>query len=483
MVVLCALDPFNLVQRIFHESSLKFVPTFDGLLGHQNNTVFHAKSEETLIELLSTNTEASLGILVPPTELLISEALSSSGSTKLEHVSDTLSRALKLQTQNRIRVSFIPLCSICGTGSEIPDITVQFDATDTLANIDSQKLLLSNYVLNTNSELKKLDKRIKASLRVPHRDILPTVDVEAVIERKQQEKDEKQQMAHDNAKLVDEILSVQEALEVNIARLKVEEDKFNELKKLSISKETSFTQVVDEQCKELDFSVEALLTTQEELEIQAVARKNLSSDLAQVEKAHKQKCVSYSKNIAKLERRLEDKDRELKKKSQSLTLLEKQKDRELIKLEAKINELENIAHALRTDLAKYRVATMSPYWRFSQKFEKLSQVLDRKATDRNQQLLDASLIYTSDLFDAKWYLETYKDVAAVDIDPVQHYLSSGASEGRNPSLRFDGNWYLQRYPDVAETGMNPLLHYIKHGRGEGRSISPLMIAHEKRKSK
>lgn len=71
---------------------------------------------------------------------------------------------------------------------------------------------------------------------------------------------------------------------------------------------------------------------------------------------------------------------------------------------------------------------MSPYWRFSQKFEKLSHVLDRRATDRNQQLLDASLIYTSDLFDANWYLENYKDVAAVDVDPVQHYLSYGAFE-------------------------------------------------------
>ena len=126
---------------------------------------------------------------------------------------------------------------------------------------------------------------------------------------------------------------------------------------------------------------------------------------------------------------------------------------------------------------------MSPYWRFSRKFEKLSHLLDRNAIGRNQQLLDASLIYTSDLFDANWYLETYKDVAAVGIDPVQHYLNSGASEGRNPSSRFDGNWYIQRYPDVAETGMNPLLHYIKHGREEGRSISPLMISHERRRSK
>lgn len=41
---------------------------------------------------------------------------------------------------------------------------------------------------------------------------------------------------YDNAKLVDEILSIQEALEVNIARLKVEEDKFAELKDKALSK-------------------------------------------------------------------------------------------------------------------------------------------------------------------------------------------------------------------------------------------------------
>ena len=532
MVVLCALDPFDLIQRIFHKSSLKFVRNFDDLQRQLHEAIFCAEGEEALLDLLSADREVSLGILIPPTELLVSQALHSSGNLILEHVSETLSRVLKLQTQNRSRISFISLSHIFNTECDIKDIKVQLDVADIEDNIDSHQLLMSNYLLNTNSELRRLDKRIKASFHSPYRDILPAVDVKEVLLRMQQEQIEKEHLHSENAKLVDEILTVQEALEANVTRFKVEEERYSELKGRSYSKEKLLGDSIDEKCKENDFVIESLLTTQEELETQVTARKKLSSDLEQAEEAHKQsasqlailkdefekleerynreysaheklkeahkhecsaheklkeahqrECAKHAKKIVKLERELNGKERQLKEKSQGLTLLEKQKDRELIKLNAKIIEQENIAHALRADLAKYRVATMSPYWRFSRKFEKLSHLLDRNAIGRNQQLLDASLIYTSDLFDANWYLETYKDVAAVGIDPVQHYLNSGASEGRNPSSRFDGNWYIQRYPDVAETGMNPLLHYIKHGREEGRSISPLMISHERRRSK
>ncbi|MDW5286473.1 hypothetical protein R6Y90_16035 [Alteromonas macleodii] len=574
MVVLCALDPFELIQRIFQKSSLKFVHNFDDLQRHKHEAVFSADSENVLLDLLSADMEVSLVILLPPTELLISQAFQLSSDIVNEHVSETLSRALKLQTQNRARISFISLSGICNNESDFKDIKLQLDVAEIVEGMDSHKLLMSNYLLNTNSELKKLDKRIKASFRFPYRDILPTLDVREVMQRKQQEQIEKEQLQSENAKLVDEVFAVQEALEANVSRLRVEEDRYSELQEQSKSNEKLLRDSIDEQCKALDFTIESLLVTQEELETQVTARAALSLELEQVNKAHrnsdtnlvklreefekleerynrehaaheklkealkhessaheklkealkhessaheklkeahkhessaheklkeahkhessaheklkeahKLESAKYTKNIAKLEQQLSAKAKELKEKGQSLTLLEKQKDRELAKLETRISEQDDSAHALRADLANYKVATMSPYWRFSRKIEKLSHVLDRKATDRNQQLLDASLIYTSDLFDAIWYLETYKDVAAVGIDPVQHYLSSGATEGRNPSSRFDGNWYLQRYPDVAETGMNPLLHYIKHGREEGRSISPLMISHEKRKSK
>lgn len=76
----------------------------------------------------------------------------------------------------------------------------------------------------------------------------------------------------------------------------------------------------------------------------------------------------------------------------------------------------------------------------------------------------------SQLFDAEWYLQSYPDVAAAGIDPFAHYVSIGASEGRDPSPNFSTLRYLRRHPDLAKAGVNPLLHYLDFGMREGREI-------------
>ena len=72
------------------------------------------------------------------------------------------------------------------------------------------------------------------------------------------------------------------------------------------------------------------------------------------------------------------------------------------------------------------------------------------------------------VFDPDWYVEQYPDVAAAGVDPVQHFLSTGFSEGRNPNRYFDGSWYAAAYPDVAAHGENPFVHYLFYGAREGR---------------
>ena len=69
----------------------------------------------------------------------------------------------------------------------------------------------------------------------------------------------------------------------------------------------------------------------------------------------------------------------------------------------------------------------------------------------------------SPLFDAEWYLLTYPDVKAAGVDPVVHYLMSGARELRNPSVNFDTAAYLQQNADVQRKGFNPLYHFIRYG--------------------
>jgi glycosyltransferase involved in cell wall biosynthesis len=76
------------------------------------------------------------------------------------------------------------------------------------------------------------------------------------------------------------------------------------------------------------------------------------------------------------------------------------------------------------------------------------------------------------LFDPQWYLEQNPDVAAAGVDPLEHWLKHGVSEGRNPNAFFDTQWYLQQYPHVAQSGQNPLVHYLRRGADNGSDPSP-----------
>jgi len=77
------------------------------------------------------------------------------------------------------------------------------------------------------------------------------------------------------------------------------------------------------------------------------------------------------------------------------------------------------------------------------------------------------------LFDPDYYRTTYPDVAAAGINPLIHFVTAGAFEGRNPHPLFDTAFYLRKYADVAAAGVNALGHYLKHGAREGRQPHPL----------
>lgn len=82
-------------------------------------------------------------------------------------------------------------------------------------------------------------------------------------------------------------------------------------------------------------------------------------------------------------------------------------------------------------------------------------------------------IKQSGLFDERWYLETYPEVATdanFSQDPLAHYLVYGGYEGRNPCAAFNSAAYLSAFQDVRDSGINPLLHYILYGLAEGRTF-------------
>jgi glycosyltransferase involved in cell wall biosynthesis len=86
---------------------------------------------------------------------------------------------------------------------------------------------------------------------------------------------------------------------------------------------------------------------------------------------------------------------------------------------------------------------------------------------------DVRLVSDSGLFDAAFYRDNTPEIAARGVDPVEHFITDGWRQGRQPNRYFDTNWYLQQNPDVARAGANPLRHYIVIGEAEGRAPSPI----------
>lgn len=105
-----------------------------------------------------------------------------------------------------------------------------------------------------------------------------------------------------------------------------------------------------------------------------------------------------------------------------------------------------------------------------------AQVPDLGRISRATYFRDARLhsVDPHPLFDARNYLRVNSDVAAAQLNPLQHYLDHGWREGRNPHLYFQNDWYLSQNPDVLATGgINPLDHYLQFGWKEGRWPNPV----------
>jgi glycosyltransferase involved in cell wall biosynthesis len=84
-------------------------------------------------------------------------------------------------------------------------------------------------------------------------------------------------------------------------------------------------------------------------------------------------------------------------------------------------------------------------------------------------------ITASKFFNRHWFEEQYPHVRLGQYDAATYYLRYGVSQRMQPSINFDAVWYIERYKDVAASGGNPLLHYIRHGQPEGRRIRALVV--------
>ena len=71
-------------------------------------------------------------------------------------------------------------------------------------------------------------------------------------------------------------------------------------------------------------------------------------------------------------------------------------------------------------------------------------------------------------FDVRFYRSLYADVGGDDEALLDHFLTFGWKEGRNPSPRFSVQDYLELYPDIGAAQINPFVHYVLTGQAEGR---------------
>lgn len=77
------------------------------------------------------------------------------------------------------------------------------------------------------------------------------------------------------------------------------------------------------------------------------------------------------------------------------------------------------------------------------------------------------LIYSSHLFDAKWYKATYPEVRNSKRSSLAHYLKIGHRMGLDPSADFSTSLYVQAHPELSNMSICPLIHYLKVGKKLG----------------
>ena len=224
--------------------------------------------------------------------------------------------------------------------------------------------------------------------------------------------------------------------------------------KLALANKESLANDLWDQVNEGLARIETLINEREDDKKTLSESANLKYRLSQVEEdkrqqhsAHIRELKQQQREYTKLEHKFKQQRGELASHTQQVKRLE--------------NELENIKK--------------SGSWKIGAPARAVGRALSKVDKKKHKLQQDIGLLYTSDLFDADWYLKTYPDIADAGVDPAEHYLKYGAEEGRLPSAYFDGNWYLQRYPDIADSKVNPLIHYLKFGQNEGRTGSPKLL--------
>ncbi|WP_445396767.1 hypothetical protein [Zobellella sp. An-6] len=263
-----------------------------------------------------------------------------------------------------------------------------------------------------------------------------------------------------------------------------------QIKTLKIEKSQEKQKLEDKQ-KENQLLLEQLFTVQEELESRLQEhdkqvshhqhkQQALEKQLQMEQQAHAKAKLEHQNQLKQLQKQLstlqQEQEDAKKKLAERQTAVQEQQQENKLLLEQLFNvqeELEKYYLAARKEDEQQDptgLAASGQQQTRNAKTSLLKQQLQKRADQKalRRKLAD---LYSSPLFDAKWYLAQYPDVAIDEKfrkNPALHYLKFGGFEGRNPSPNFDSAAYLSLNPDVRAEGFNPLLHYLRFGQAENR---------------
>lgn len=439
MSVICTVDRSEYWQQLCGIGQHQVIESLSTLTNTTTGFCYIQKalSIDEIISLIST--DHSVTVVVPPPFILLQEFIEEDHQQAQSKVQKLLDDLYSVYKKHRSAMGLIPLSAFCVSSSidtsSLPWLEKSLDSSKVTHNLDS---VICHSLFNQNANMIKAYKKLQSCFSLKDEESVFYPDIAKIKQALTQNEIDKSELASENGKVIEQNLLLLDSLETKVAELSSQKEKHIQETDRQLAQFNSMRK----ECENVEKAIKAL---RKERETQQIEYANF---------------VQSSKK--------------------ELTALEKTKNREIKQLESKLEQKSQVEQTLRAELAELRAIKSSKLWKVSNKVEKLSNAVDKHAAKRKKLSQDMSLLYTSELFDADWYLETYSDVQKDSIDPAEHYLLYGANEGRKPSPYFDGKWYLQANPDVASENTNPLIHYIKFGREEKRPMSPVMITHKKK---
>ncbi len=439
MSVICTVDRSEYWQQLCGIGQHQVIESLSTLTNTTTGFCYIQKalSIDEIISLIST--DHSVTVVVPPPFILLQEFIEEDHQQAQSKVQKLLDDLYSVYKKHRSTMGLIPLSAFCVSSSidtsSLPWLEKSLDSSKVTHNLDS---VICHSLFNQNANMIKAYKKLQSCFSLKDEESVFYPDIAKIKQALTQNEIDKSELASENGKVIEQNLLLLDSLETTVAELSSQKEKHIQETDRQLAQFNSMRK----ECENVEKAIKAL---RKERETQQIEYANF---------------VQSSKK--------------------ELTALEKTKNREIKQLESKLEKKSQVEQTLRAELAELRAIKSSKLWKVSNKVEKLSNAVDKHAAKRKKLSQDMSLLYTSELFDADWYLETYSDVQKDSIDPAEHYLLYGANEGRKPSPYFDGKWYLQANPDVASENTNPLIHYIKFGREEKRPMSPVMITHKKK---